>query len=126
VQHTKGGPNQFQQISGGVLFDNEWHHAAGTYDMKNLRAYIDGVSVIEAAFADKPDTNSAPITIGGYGHPDVVIKGIIDDVGLFNVGLAEDEVNKIMTEGLAKRFSISAAVSASGNLATTWARLKVQ
>jgi hypothetical protein len=47
-------------------------------------------------------------------------------VGLFNVGLTEGEVKDIMTLGLGKKFGISATVSDSGKLATTWAHLKAQ
>ena len=128
-QFTSGGPKQFQTASGGNVFDDKWHHVAGTYDMKSLRAYVDGVSVAEVAFTGKPDTNSDPIIIGNetpkYNFP-VPLNGLLDDVGLFNVGLTESEIKDIMTSGLAKRFGISAAVSASGNLATIWAHLKVQ
>jgi len=128
-QFTSGGQKQFRTASGGKVFDDKWHHVAGTYDMKSLRAYVDGVSVAEVAYTDKPDTNSDPIIIGNetpkYKYP-VPLNGLLDDVGLFNVGLTESEIKDIMTLGLAKRFGISAAVSASGNLATTWAHLKVQ
>lgn len=41
--------------------------------MKILRAYVDGVSVGESAFAGKPDINSDPVIIGNetpkYGVP---------------------------------------------------------
>ena len=54
----------------------------------------------EAAFADEPDTNSKPITIGGYDSADVAVKGLIDYVELFYVCLAENEIKKIMMAGL--------------------------
>ena len=129
AQFTSGGRMAFKNASGGKVFDDKWRHIAGTYDMKALRAYVDGVSVGETAFSGKPDLNSDPVIIGNetpkYGVP-VPLNGILDDVGLFNVGLTESEIKEIMTSGLAKRFGISAAVSASSNLATTWAHLKVQ
>ena len=128
AQFTSGGRMAFKNASGGAIFDDTWRHIASTYDMKALRAYVDGVSVGELAVSSKPDVNSDPIIIGNetpkYGVP-VPLNGILDDLALFDVGLTDNEVKEIMTLGLARKFGISAAVSVSGNLATTWAHLKV-
>jgi hypothetical protein len=128
VQFTAGA-RQYKNASGGAVFDDTWHHVAGTYDMQALRVYQDGVLVGESAFTDTPDVNSDPIIIGNespkYNYA-VPFNGILDDVGLFNVGLTESEIKEVMTLGLAKNFDLAASVSASGNLATTWAHLKVQ
>ncbi len=49
-----------------------------------------------------------------------LFKGVIDEVGLFNVVLTEGEINELMEKGLGE----FAAVSPSDKLATTWSRLK--
>jgi len=46
--------------------------------------------------------------------------GSIDDVGIFNVALTVNEINDIMSKGLAG----ITAVSPSGKLATTWSEIK--
>lgn len=50
-------------------------------------------------------------------------KGIIDDVGLFNTALNEEQINKIMNEGLLKSCSVTPVDSKVG-LPTTWAHIK--
>jgi len=129
VQFTSGGFQQWRNVDGGNVFDDEWHHIAGTYDMEFLTGYVDGVVVAESAFADEPDVNSDPVIIGNetpmYNYA-VPLNGLMDDVALFDVGLTENEIGEIMEAGLSERFGISSAVSASGKLATTWAHLKVQ
>jgi len=129
AQFTSGGRMAFQNASGGAVFDDTWHHIAATYDMKTLCAYVDGVSVGTLPASGTPDVNTDNIIIGNetpkYNYP-VPFNGILDDIGLFDVGLTESEVNEVMTLGLAKNFDLAASVSASGNLATTWAHLKVK
>ena len=49
--------------------------------------------------------------------------GIIDDVSIFNVALTVDDIQDIMSDGLARATGIT-AVSPSGKLATTWAQIK--
>ena len=68
----------------------------------------------------------------GYGTSDGVLHmgrhfdrytaGIIDDVGLFNIALSEDEINTIMNHGLEE----AAAVEPINKLTTTWGNLKRQ
>ncbi len=49
------------------------------------------------------------------------IRGIIDEIAIFNKALSESEIKSVMT-GLARTF----AVEPSGKLATTWATTKTQ
>ncbi|HIE30379.1 TPA: hypothetical protein EYP66_24225 [Candidatus Poribacteria bacterium] len=50
-------------------------------------------------------------------------EGIMDDVGLFNVALTENEINTIMKQGLRET---ATAVSTSGKLANVWGSIKAQ
>jgi len=74
--------------------DGKWHHVAGTYDKKAVRAYVNGIFDAELAATDIPNDVPEPVRIGG-GSADFA-KGIIDDVGLFNVALSLEEINDIM------------------------------
>ena len=99
-----------------ILTDGKWHHIAGTYDKKVIRAYVDGViEGAETAWNGIPNTNKAPIQLGARS-----LKGILDDVGIFNVALSQAEIQDIMKRGLAG----ITAVSPSGKLATTWGQIK--
>lgn len=120
--HTGGDFKEFR--TNIKITDKQWHHVATTYDNEFVRFYIDGISVLEMAFSGAPDASVAPLTIGG-GPGTSPAKGIIDEVGLFNEALTEDEINNIMTNGLEKALNMT-AVSGSGKLTTTWARTKAQ
>lgn len=120
---TSGGSAQwgFQQFGTTIVTDDEWHHLAGTYDMKSVKSYIDGVAEADAPFSNEPDSSPGPLSIGdcpGYPYP---VNGLMDDVGLFNVALTEDEIQSIMNNGLRMT---ATAVSVSGKLATAWGSVK--
>jgi hypothetical protein len=122
TRFTSGGPTQwgFQQFGTSTVTDNEWHHLAGTYDMKSVKSYIDGVAEANAPFSGEPDFSPGPLNIGdcpGFAYP---VKGLMDEVGLFNVALDENDIKTIMTGGLEGIL----AVSDTGKLATTWASIK--
>ena len=53
------------------------------------------------------------------------VVGVIDEVAVFNVALTEDDINDIMSNGLAEALGI-AAVSPTGKLTTTWGSIKGQ
>ena len=53
-------------------------------------------------------------------HYDRYTKGIIDDVGLFNVALTADDIKTVMNEGL----EVSLSVSPLSKLAITWGELR--
>jgi len=111
------------QTAGGVAADDEWHHLAGTYDKKFLRTYVDGVRTSQLGLASTPNTNAtAPLMIAsqppGGGGPTY---GLIDEVGVFNVGLEEEDVLNIMQKGLSMFIT---AVEPGSKLCTVWGALK--
>ena len=104
------------------IADKQWHHVAVTYDKKVLKAYVDGILESQRDLTLDPITNTAPIMIG----TNVInqgVNGIIDEVGLFNVALSEEDINAIMNEGLETAANI-AAVCSAGMLATTWGLIR--
>ena len=78
----------------------------------------------------KKDSEGVLNTDEGYGtnesvfhiarHFDRYTNGIIDDVGIFNVALSENDMDLIMNVGLEE----AAAVDAVGKLTTTWGNIK--
>lgn len=106
--------------------DGKWHHVAGTYDKKAVRAYLDGREDAKLAATDVPNDVDVDVTIGsGFLGSSDFAKGIIDDVGLFKVALSLDEINDIMKEGVGRVTGIS-AVSFVGKLATAWGKIKAE
>ena len=113
------------QAMGGdvVVADSEWHHIACVCDETRARVYVDGGLKGETPMIGPPDKNSSPLTIGGSVINSY--QGLIDEVGLFNVALAEDDIKIIMTEGLEKAIGL-APVSPADMLITAWAGIKAQ
>ena len=108
--------------------DDQWHHIAATYDKEFTRIYVDGIKEGENAFSDDPAPNNFAVTIGGGPENSPAthqLSGVIDDAAIFNVALDEDDINKIINNGLARALGMT-AVSGTGKLSTTWAGIKVQ
>ena len=103
----------------------EWSHIAATYDLDTETAmiYFNGVFVQQAANVDM--NIDSPVNIHIASNENNRFNGIIDDVGIFNVALDEDDINDIMTKGLGETVGV-AAVDASGKLTATWASIKVR
>ena len=110
----------FPEMGQTVAADDTWHHLAGTYDMKSVTSYIDGKVEAIADTNGKPDASPGPLNIGDCPNYPYFVKGIMDDVGLFNVGLTADDIKTVMDKGLASFL----AVSPSGKLANTWGEIK--
>lgn len=117
-------PNGAQdlQVGSKEVTDGKWHFVAGVYDEKNLTPYVDGVQFNPRGAAGKPATSNAPLIIGAQG-PDGKngpLRGIIDEVAVYNTALDADEIAEVM-EGLSKQFQ---AVEATEKLTVTWGYLK--
>lgn len=79
----------------------------------------------ELTVSSDPDVVDTPLAIGAQHDGTWPAEGIIDEVGLFNVGLTPDEVENIMTNGLGDATGVI-SVSASAKLAIVWGKVKVQ
>jgi hypothetical protein len=121
---TKGAPDQWGgPIEGPVVTDGAWHHLAGLAGEKEgLVIYVDGIEVGKQAYA-KPSLDAEPsrMRIGDGSDGGHQCQGILDEVGLFNAPLSEEDINHIMNNGLQEFVQ---DVSPSGKLATTWASLR--
>lgn len=123
TRFTHGGERKWdpEVIGTTTVTDGKWHHVAGTYDQKNELVYVDGTLEAEEALSAEPDEAPGPLRIGAYTEK-YTVKGIIDEVGLFNAALSKDEIKEVMTEGLRAVL----AVSPKGKLAIVWGKIKVQ
>lgn len=119
VGFTNGGD---KQVAGASVVDGTWHHVAGTYDGQILRIYVDGVQNGQISPASTPNTCSSPLMIGTQppagGGP---MQGIIDDVGVFKAALAEEDIKRVMENGLK---SLALAVEPDRKLCTVWGALR--
>lgn len=117
---------QGEIISLTVLQDGEWYHLAyifdsGAPDNEKVRLYINGELEASGTHPDQAvNEGGAPLWVGeldpnrGFGW-----KGIIDEVGIWNRPLSEDEIRAAM-EGRLKAVS----VEPGAKLSATWGEIK--
>ena len=83
--------------------------------------WIDGKKEAEADFNKNSGYGTSEGVVAIGRHYDRYTKGIIDDVGLFNVALNADDIKTIMDAGLG---GVSTAVSTRNKLAITWGEIR--
>jgi len=104
----------------------QWFSVAVTWDKTTLKIYVDGVFKGSSVRTGDmtPTTATAQIGLGQMGSTNAnPFNGIVDDVAIFNVPLAEADISAIATNGLAATLNL-ASVAPSSKLATTWGSLK--
>ncbi len=121
-----GGGNSF----GGYNFtfnNKEWNHLAFTIGNSIAKLYINGTKIgADKALAGLVLSDmSVNLSIGSAGNNGWYFNGTIDEVGIFNVALEEQDIKNIMDAGLEKASGLS-AVDISGKITTTWANVKAQ
>jgi hypothetical protein len=113
-------------ILGGKIKASEWTHVAGTYDGENIRVYVNGKMEAEKKGAKKDlAVSSKTLSIGVRGDSKDTqwLKGLVDEVAIFDTALSEKEITAIVNSktGLS---SLYLAVSPKSKLAVTWAKVK--
>lgn len=113
-------------IVGGALKADTWHHVAGTFDGQNIRVFVDGKMVGEKAGAKKDlEPSSKTLSIGVRGDTKDVhwFSGLIDEAAVFDSALSEKQIGAIVNDkgGLSSQYL---AVSPKGKTATTWSGMK--
>lgn len=122
------------QGSGAHLFgtesivDDEWHHIAATADRDgDAIFYRDGVFEAKmniSADAKQDETNLQDFNIGADANSRWFLNALLDEVAFFNTVLTEDDVKKIMNDGLERVLGL-APVSSAGKLTSSWGSIKV-
>lgn len=116
--------NTWDVASSVTVKAGTWYHVANVYDGETCTIYVNGeekVSQKVPKFQLQDQEQTAWLaTDKGVGFLSATI---MDEVGLFNDGLSEDEVQAIMNDGI---FHTAFAVEPSGKLPVLWGRLKSQ
>ena len=116
------GGASFRADGTSVVADDKWHFVAAVADASKGKSsiWIDGKKEAEADFNKKSGYGTSEGVVAIGRHYDRYTKGIIDDVGLFNVALNADDIKTVMNEGL----EVSLSVSPLSKLAITWGELR--
>lgn len=112
------------RADGKVVTDEEWHHIAATYDLKEFKIYVDGELGAITEISLKPENNTGPLAIGARMNGNCGVKGLVDEVALFSVALKEQDVQALM-KGL-DEIARSSAVSPSSKLSISWGQIKTE
>jgi hypothetical protein len=82
------------------VWDGRWHHAAGTYDGRNVRLFIDGVEVgsgTPSSLTINYDLPSTAATLGGYGDDcNLDLIGDVDGVSVWNRALPIADIARVV------------------------------
>lgn len=100
------------------VVDGKWRHIAAAYDRKIFKCYVDGEVDGETPNNLKPDTAETIITIGSWVGGGW-LKGVIDEVALFNEALSQEQIKQVMN-GIK-----SAPVDKAGKLTVCWGKIKI-
>lgn len=91
---TTDGSTVTHQTGTTQLTDGMWYHVAAVYTGTDLRVYLNGVlDSAPLAFAGPVYASNNPIYIGGLvdNRVDQHFKGVIDEVGIYQKALGENE-----------------------------------
>lgn len=114
--------NTWDISSGVTVKAGTWYHVANTYDGKTASIYINGEEKVSQAVPkfelQDQDQTAWLATDKGTGFLSACI---MDEVGLFNDALTEDEIQGIMNDGI---WHTAFAVEPSDKLSVLWAKLK--
>ncbi len=74
----------------------EWHHVAGVYDGKKMYVYVDGALDASQDASGPINQNDTLVQIGANTQQgDRFWNGLIDDVRIYNFGLAEAQIRQV-------------------------------
>ncbi|HJR58956.1 MAG TPA: LamG-like jellyroll fold domain-containing protein [Vicinamibacterales bacterium] len=83
--------------STGDLPTNTWYHATATYDGMTMRLYLNGVEVGSTPKSGTIATNTAvPVSIGRSPDGSNFLRGIIDDVRVYDQALTASDIAAVM------------------------------
>lgn len=114
------GKQDFSHVRGGKWKQDEWSFVAITHHQLNLKLYVDGELVGDESVGKADEKPNGVIRFAAYSRPGWDFTGVIDEVGVFNVPLSENDLNNIMKNGLEG----AADVTPVRKLTTTWGDMK--
>ena len=112
-----GGTNHVVHSNTNEWNEGEWYHAAGTFDGKEVKIYINGEFENTMAHNGEAGTSGMDLWIGADDLPNYYA-GAIDDFRIYKRVLTDNEIKQAMnTPALAVQTAVSAI---------TWGEIKAQ
>jgi len=95
----------------GSVMDNNWHHAAATFDGTNLKLYVDGSLYSQTTSSSGITYNAGSLIIGAQtSSGNLNFNGKLDHVAIFDYALSASQITSLYgnsTDGVGNPMSIS-------------------
>ncbi len=84
-------------LDAGRPIPGEWQHIAATFGFNNMRIYLNGKEVGRKRVMGRPRASENALLVGRYAAGDEVyfVRGLLDDVRVYDVPLTPGEVKKL-------------------------------
>ena len=83
-----------------IVADGEWHHIACTWDGNTMKAYIDGDLDAYTSTNGTLINTSHPVRIGRRQDGQNSLKGLIDEVRIWNRAISQSEIQEKMNKAV--------------------------
>ena len=80
-------------VSQQTLIAGNWYHLTGVYDGTQLKIYVNGVRDGSKAETRALTQRTSSVRIGVGGTVNEPLKGIVDDVRIYNRALSDTEIS---------------------------------
>ena len=117
VKDPDGATNHVVYSNTNEWKSGTWYHAAGTFDGKEIKIYINGILENTLAYNGKAFVSDLTLWIGADDAPSYYA-GAIDELRIYKRSLNEAEVKQAMS-------SPGASIQPSGKAAITWGEIKL-
>jgi len=105
---------------GQNIKDGKWHHIAGSWDGNTINIYTDGeLDDSWECNGGNLAENSKSIYVAARNGNDRLLKGVVDEIRVYNRSLSQAEIQSDM-----ETFGPSSAISPSEKVSVCWGKLK--
>jgi hypothetical protein len=107
ISFNTGGSGVDSWLSSGAgsytIENNRWYHLFGTYDLQNLKLYVDGNLYKSVATSSIPDQSTGHLKIGTHCDNEIRwFDGLIDEVSIYSTAFSANQVKFQYCAGLNK------------------------
>ena len=107
---------------GASVMDNNWHHAAATFDGTNLKLYVDGSLYSQTTSSSGITYNAGSLIIGARDSSNnLPFSGNIDEVSIWDSALSSDAVTEIYNSGAPN--DLTSLTNASSSNLVAWYKM---
>ncbi len=114
VRHYNSNSASVQLIlSTNALVAGQWNLVTVTWDSSTVAVYLDGTLDNSGALTYVPWNSSAPYRVGADTYPNIHVRGLMDDLHIWNRALSASEVTELhsstldLEDGLVAKYDLN-------------------